>query len=572
MKSLSAAAMLLISGVAMAQTEAWYAQRFGFNAPAPDLFGYQTSSDYKNFVFNDGKASARWNNSTAVMTGTGVAQVTTGRTWSDPANHLWTDLYEMTDLLPKNTWVRVTANLSNRFPDPFNPKGHGNAARDYSAIISRIMFRGTDLSNGLNLLWNVTPGVAPSNATADSWSNITVNPWGSTLNTAIQTGDPAKRDWWRPYTQYYPYLRNHVQNFVYDVNDYAATVVRARTGTGDMTENFVARMGFQMGNEPAGGHPGGSIDGAVGSWQGVGSVLEATMAGIDYQPYKSYKTNYGVPDTFGTNPITMPAFSMFSENVDSYHINYVKGQLRNIQWGGNLAPALNEISSYSKEMQGKNWPTYCGRRALHFNSPIYRWRFTALNPYSSPNADDQLTSSPINASMGRWETPQEYAKRWVAELNKQVELVANLQMPGNSNIVDVTECYFTGAQSGGIKLDPTATLENGSLPNYQGMTMDQLRSFSRSYMMQGGYLTPLTQLPASRESILAAIRTELYNQDMAGTLSSHLGRIYWWGGYYTDPRTETGVYTDDSNNVNGYFPWSDYRLTLSEVKALWGRS
>lgn len=571
MKSFSMAALLLLGAMATAQTDSWYAARFGFNAAAPDLYAIQSASDYKNYAFNDGVPTARWNNTTGVMKGSGLVQPVTGKTWSDPTNHLWTDLYEMTDLLPKNTWVRVAGNLLNHFPEPYNPKGHANPQRNYQAIIGRIMFRGNDLSNGLNLLWNITPSVYPTQSTTDSWSTITVNPWGGKLATPIVTGEPAKRDWWRPQEEFLPFLKNHVQNFVYDVNDYASNIARQRSPAGPMTENFIARMGFQMGNEPAAGHPGGSVDGVVGSWTGVGNVLEKTMTGVDFRPYPSYFATNNIPTSFGANPLTMPAFSMFSENPDSYRINYVKGQLRNIQWGGNVAPGLNEIATYYKEMQGMNWPTMCGRRALHFNSPTYRWRFNPSSAYASTNPGDLLTSKPFDPSQGRWETPAEYAKRWVAELSRQVDLVANLPMPGSSKVVDITECYFGGSHSGGVLLDPTYKFGDGTAPNFQNMTFDQIRSMARSYSSENGVLTPLQQLPASRESILAAIRTELYNQDMAGTLTPNLGRIYWWGGYYADPRLEAGYITDANNNVTGYNPWGDFRLTLSEIKALWNK-
>ena len=571
MKSLSLAALFLLGAIATAQSDSWYAARFGFNAPAPDLFPNQGPSDYKNFAFNDGNPAARFNNSVAVMSGAGVVQVANGRTWNDPNNHQWSDLYEMTDLLPKNTWVRVTGNLLNHFPNPYNPGGHANPQRDYHAIISRIMFRGNDLSNGLNLLWNITPAVYPNPVPSDTWSMITTDPWGGKIPVPVTTGDPSTRDWWRPQESYLPYLRNHVQNFVYDVNDYASNIVRQRSPAGPITENFIARMGFQLGNEPAAGHPGGSIDGVVGSWTGVGNVLEKTTAGVSFQPYPTYYNNNQIPTGFGSNPINMPAFSMFNETPDSYRLNYVKGQLRNIQWGGNIAPGLNEIATYAKEMKGMQWPTQCSRRSLHFSSPAYKWHFNPNGQYMSTNAEDLLTSSLIDPNQGQWETPAEYAKRWVAELTRQVDLVANLPMPGNSNVVDVTECYFTAAQSGATTFDASAKFADGTAVNFQNMTFDQVRTVARTYSNVNGVLTPMPQLPASRESILAAIRTELYNQDMAGTLTPNLGRIYWWGGYYADPRQEDGLNADGNNNVMGYNPWGDFRLTMSEVKALWNK-
>lgn len=560
----------MVGAIASAQTDAWYASRFGLNVPAPDLYGAMGPSDYKNFAYNDGKPAARFNNSTGVMTKAGVIPVATGRTWGDPANHGWADIFEITDLLPKKTWVRVPANLQNHFPNPVNYSGQVNRDRNLLAIVQRIMFRGTDLSNGLNLLWNVTPGIYPNQAPGDSWSTISTDPKGGPVAQAVSTGDPAVRDWWRPYDEYLPYLKAHVQTLVWDINDAAANITRQRTN-GAMTENFIARMAFQMGNEPAAGHPGGSINGQVGSWEGAGKVLEATMSTTDYRPRLSNMANNQVPSTFGTNQLTMPAFSMFAEGVDAYRLNYIKGQIRNIQWAGSVSPALNEIATYGKEMNGKSWPTICGRRSLHFNSPVYRWRFNANSQYNSTNPNDLLTSSLIDPAAGRWETAGEYAKRWVVELEKQVDLVANLPMPGSAKIVDITECYFTTAESGGIPFNPGTKFVDGSSPNYANMTLDQIRVLSRSYRAVEGGMAPLPQAMASRESLLAAIRTELYNRDMAGTLTPNLGKIFWWGACWPDPRVEAGYCVDADDNVIGYNPWGDMRLTLSEVKAIFNK-
>jgi hypothetical protein len=304
---------------------------------------------------------------------------------------------------------------------------------------------------------------------------------------------------------------------------------------------------------------------------GVGQVLESTMSAIDYRPRAANMATNQVPAGFGTNKLTMPAFSMFSESVDAYRINYTKGQIRNIQWAGSIAPGMNEVATYSKEMAGKAWPTACGRRALHFNSPVYRWKFNATSTYNSTNPDDMLASALIDPKQGRWETPQEYAKRWVAELEKQVDLVSNLPMPGSAKIVDITECYFTSAQSGGSPFNPGMKYSDGSSPNWASMTLDQIRQISKSHQNVNGAMAPLAQAQASRESLLAAIRAELYARDTAGTLTQNLGKIFWWGAGWPDPRTESGLCTNDANDVIGYNSWGDFRLTLSEVKALWNK-
>jgi hypothetical protein len=570
MKSLTTTALILIGAIASAQTDAWYAARFGFNAPAPDLFGHQSANSYKNFVYNEGKPAARFNNSAGMMTGAGIAKATTGRSWSDPAYHGWADTFEMTDLLPKNTWVRVPANIQNHFPNPVNSNGQVNRDRNTGAIVGRIMFRGTNLSNGLNILWNITPGIYPTETSADGWSNITTNPSGAALPNAIVTGDPALRDWWRPRDEFLPYLKAHIQTFVWDVNDAAANITRQRT-TGTMTENFISRMAFQLGNEPAAGHPGGSVNGQVGSWDGVGKVLEGTMSTTDYRPRAANIIANQVPTNFGTNTLTMPAFSMFSESSDAYRLNYTKGQIRTIQWAGSVSPGINEVASYQKEMTGKVWAANCGRRALHFNSPTYRWKFNANSQYNSTNTNDLLTSTLIDPALGRWETPAEYAKRWVVELEKQVDLVSSLPMPGSSKIVDITECYFTTAQSGGVGFNPGTKFADGKVPNYAAMTLDQVRAMSRSHKLVDGAMVPIGQPMPTRESLLVAIRTELYARDMAGTLTPNLGKIFWWGAGWPDPRTETGLCIDEGDNAIGYNPWGDLRLTLSEVKAIWNK-
>ena len=94
---------------------------------------------------------------------------------------------------------------------------------------------------------------------------------------------------------------------------------------------------------------------------------------------------------------------------------------------------------------------------------------------------------------------------------------------------------------------------------------------SRSYQFGNGGMKPLAQAMPTRESLLAAIRDELFARDTAKTLTPNLGKIYWWGGYWADPRSETGICNDNNNDTIGYNPWGDLRLTLSEIKALWNK-
>lgn len=571
MKSLSLVALSLICASAMAQDAAWYAKRFGFNANAPDLFAHQGQNDFKDFGYNAGNPQARFNNSVGVMTAAGVQQSGAGKSYNDPSLHLWADLYEITDQLPKDTWVRMGTNLQNHYPDPYNPSGGKNTFRNLDAILGRIMFRGTDLSNTLCTLWVNAPAVYPSPAPSDSWKKLTVNSVGQALPEAIDLGEPAIRDWWRPHVSYHQFLRRHTQLTFDDINARAAQIVRERTGSNAMDYNFVQRIGVQWGNEPAAGHPGGSTKiPTVGSWAGQGAINERTMSYCTYGPTPAVRKDYQVPNNFGSNPGIMPAFSMLGD-TSSYRLNYAMGRIRNVQWSGPVAPGVNEIMSYKAEMTGMNWPTMCGRRALHFMSPQFHWKFLAKDQFQSPWSTDLLVSKPFSPADGRWETPTEYARRWVKELERQVDFIASLEMPGNAKIVDITECYFTVANSYAVPLDGNTRDQNGEPIRFTQLTVDQVREISRNNSKEGNVLIPHQQPLPSRVEILRAIKNELYNRDVVqNNLSPNLGRIYWWGGYYPNPRVESGLEEDGNGTIRAYNPYGDFRMTLAETKALWG--
>ena len=146
MKIFSSCTLLVLGAIASAQTDVWYAFRFGLNIPAPDIFSYQAPNSYHNFGYNEGKPDARFNNTPATMNASGVLPSTVSHSWNEASNHGWADTFEITDLLPSKTWVRVAANLQNHFPDPVNSSGQYNKERNTMAIVGRIMFRGNTLS------------------------------------------------------------------------------------------------------------------------------------------------------------------------------------------------------------------------------------------------------------------------------------------------------------------------------------------------------------------------------------------------------------------------------------------
>ncbi|HLO98087.1 MAG TPA: hypothetical protein VK171_05800 [Fimbriimonas sp.] len=572
MKSLSLVALSIICASSFAQDAAWYAKRFGFNANPPDLFAHETASGFKDYAYNDGLPNVRFNNTSGIMTSTGLAKTGAGKSYLDPTLHQWADLYEITDLLPKDTWVRAGTNLQNHYPDPYNPTGGKNTFRNTDAIVGRLMFRGTDLSNTLCLLWVNAPAVYPSPAPNDSWKTLTVDSIGRPLPAPIDMGEPATRDWWRPHVSYHQYLRRHTQLTFDDINTRAAQIVRERTGSGPMDFNFVQRIGVQFGNEPSAGHPGGSTKiPIVGSWAGQGAINERTMSYCTYGPPPAARTAYQVPNNFGSNPGVMPAFSMLFEQASAYRLNYAMGRIRNIQWSGTASPGVNEIMTYKAEMTGMNWPSMCGRRALHFMSPQYHWKFLPKDQYQSPWSTDLLTSKPFSPADGRWETPSEYARRWVKEMERQVDFIASLDMPGSAKLVDITECYFTVANSYAVSLDANTKDARGETIQFPTKSLDELRELARNHVKEGNTLFPLMQPIPSRVELLRAIKNELYKRDVIeNNLTPNLGRIYWWGGYYPNPRTESGLGEDGVGTVNSYNPFGDFRLTLDEVKAIWG--
>lgn len=573
MKRVSLIALVSVCAGANAQTPEWFATRFGLNVHAQAPRNNAPMTQISIPKFQEGKANLRYNDQPGIMQGALVVPSTKKYRFDDPLCATWAEMFEATDLLPANTWVRFDGAVNQHFWNPYDAD-MVQKDRIVDGVIGRLMYRNADPKNALNLLFVVTPGIYAHSGTADSWSSVTVDPFGKKLPTPIKMMAPKDRDWWRPEPAMLPYLKQSFQRYVNIVNDAAATQAVAKYGAASAKNfNFVQKIGFQLGNEPGTGHPGGSQFAKVGSWQGLGRVNEGIMVGINYGVSPAVRTALGIPASFGSNPLSMPAFSFLNENANQFIPNYVSGKLKNFAQSGGFSPGVNELASYSQEMVGYNWSQQCGRRSLHFRSPILRWRFFK-NDFSevAENGKDLLFYGPQDPKWGAWETPEQYAKRWVEELERGVDMVANLPMPAASKVVDITECYFVNGDLGANPFDANMLDANGKNITFADKTLDQVRELAKNYRVQNGKFTPLlpTQMPPTRKQLLAAIRNELYQRDVVQkNLSKNLGRIYIWSSLNRECRDMVGLNTGANNNVVGYNPWNDFKLNLDEIKAIW---
>ncbi len=523
--------------------------------------------------FQEARVKARYNNQTGIMQAAQVALSETKYRFDDPVCATWAEMLEVTDSLPANTWVRVDGAVNHHFYGPCDADAL-QKDRITDGLVGRLMLRSNDPRNALNLLLVVLPGINAHTGTTDSWTKVTVDPLGNKLPNPLKLLQPRERDWWRPEQAMLPYLKQSLQRYVNIVNDSAATQARSRFGVARAkTFNFVQKIGFQLGNEPGTGHPGGSAFAPVGSWAGIGKVNDGVTVGLNYGVSPAVRTALGVPPSFGSNPLSMPAFSFLNENANQINANFVGGKLMNFQQSGALSPGVAEISSYGQEMNGYKWSQQCGRRAMHFRSPILRWRFFS-NDFGDlmGNGKDLLFYGPQDPKYGTWETAEQYAQRWVSELERSVDLVANLPMPAASKIVDVTECYFVNGDLGAMPFDANMIDGNGANISFADKTVDHVREIAKNYRVQGGKLMPLlpAQMPPTRKQLLLAIRNELYHRDVVQkNLSKNLGRIFIWSGLGRDVRDQCGLNANNTGNIVGYNPWSDFRLSFDEVKALW---
>ena len=522
--------------------------------------------------FMEAKPGVRPGNDSGIMSAKQVALSDSKFSYNDPRCAPWAEMLEVTDKLPANTWLRLESALNHHFYNPYDKVGV-QEDRLTAGLVGRLMYRNSNVRDTLNLLLVCAPGIYAHTGASDSWTKITVDPSGKALTTPITTKPPKDRDWWRPEPAMIPYLKNSFQKYVNIVNDAAAVQARQKYGSAGASLNFVEKIGFQIGNEPGTGHPGGSNFAQIGSWNGLGRVNEGFSVGINYGVSPAVRTQLGIPASFGTNPLTMPAFSFLNENANQIRGNYVGGKLMNFQNSGGFSPGVNEIASYGKEMNGYKWSQQCGRRALHFRSPVLRWKFFK-NDFSMTAADgrDLLFYGPQDPKWGRWETAEEYAKRWVADLERGVETIANLPMPAATKVVDVTETYFVNGDLGAAPFDANMKDANGANISFANMTLDQVRDSAKTCRVQNGKFSPLlpTQVPPTRKEILVAIRNELYQRDVVQkNLSRSLGRIFIWSSVSMGCREMTGLNAGSTGDIVGYNPWDDFRLNSDEMKAFW---
>ena len=95
-------------------------------------------------------------------------------------------------------------------------------------------------------------------------------------------------------------------------------------------------------------------------------------------------------------------------------------------------------------------------------------------------------------------------------------------------------------------------------------------AWSMTRDMPSGRAALPTQIPPSRKDILVAIRNELYQRDVVQkNLSKNLGKIFIWSSVSMGCREMTGLNAGTGNNIVGYNPWGDFRLTSEEMKAFW---
>ncbi len=517
-------------GQASAEVQAWTKDHFGLQVEFP---AHSTSQNYARVLQSDGTYLYKLDGAT--------------RSYWDNSCQPWQGAYAVLNVMPRGSWVRASVNLWEHYLTATG--GPTDWDRYQAAVTGKVLFPNMPTTtDGLNLLWVLSPGVPNRYSNNDGWFD-----------------NPLTRDWFKPAAANRPYLRNQVQSFVTAVNNYAVDQAKPAY-PGKITSNIISRIGFQLGNEMGTAHPGSSVFGTPGTWTGMGQVMEDTTNGILWRPDDTYATKLSGGATW-TNQLNLPAFSFLTEARNQAFVQYdLYGGLRAINWPGAVVPGLTEVFSYYDEMFGPNnnygWAAQCTRRSVHFRSPVLQW-VRGTDPTIRFYWPDVNTDHTLN---GRWETPQEYAKRWVDEVALAIKGYGRLPMPSAAPIVDLTECYLTYGELNAQILSPS---------NYQfsvngtPKTTDQIRSDSillgSTRVVDG--VTVVAPVPPSRASLFAAIRDELYSRSAQGKLPN-LGRIFWVNGYTADPRRETGFPSTDP--ITSYNPWDDFRLTINEIKTLFG--
>ena len=469
------------------------------------------------------------------------------RPFTDPNCEPWQGAYSTLALVPRGAWVRVGANIWAHFQDPSLTATDSD--RYLGAITGKVLYPNlASTIEGLNILFVMSPGIPSRYSDNDGWAD-----------------NPKTRDWFVPVAANRPALRAQVQKFVTTVNNYSVQQAKAKF-TGKIGTNIVQRIGFQLGNELGAGHPGSSDFGTPGSWNGIGQVMQDTTGGVTWRPDNSTANNLS-GGTSWVNQVNLPAFSWTTEPIKFANVTYTLfGKVKSIQWPGAVVPGLNEVFSYYDEVFGPTnnftWANQAKRRSIHFRSPALQW-IRANDGQRVYWPDMSVTPGVLN---GRWENATEYANRWVDEASLAIKGYGRLAMPGNPQVVDLTECYLTyGELNSQILSSDNYQFSVNGVPK----TMEQIRtdSLARGSSAVSNGVTYNAPMPPTRTSIFAAIRDQLYLRASQGKLPL-LGRVFWANCYSADPRRETGFTTIDP--INSYNPWDDFRLTHDDIKAIYG--
>lgn len=475
---------------------------------------------------------------TGVTASTAYTYANSGSTSDVYGSAMFTDSYWLTNRLPEGTWIRTPAYTWEMAPDPTGAIANQDVTYLVAVLKNNLLGypARTDPKLGLNVLWNLTPAVFPGNS---NWNTL--------------DNQPTLRDPWRPVSATYSALSTGIENFINYANGYLGAFGGWQSQT---TYNWLPRQAFQLGNEPAVGHPGGADTGPVGSWTGLGPLMQGTMLS------HTWGANFN-SGAWGTNVRVLPAFSM-QLDFNQFSAGGANGGVGRYNTVDSGSPGVNELFSYYDEMFGPSgspytWANQCTRRAIHFASPTIQ-KVTNDARGNKSYLNDQLNYP--------YETASQYAERWVQALRRAVIATSRLSMPGSMPaIVDITECYITSESVGLEQLAEGQSL-GGSTWTFSGKSLADVRYQAR-YMVRNG----TTQVPPSRNDILAAIRTELMNNPIP-----NLGRIYWWGAYDADPRFQTGLLPSQekmmpdgqkiTSAVTNYEPAIDYRLTRTELRTL----
>ena len=90
------------------------------------------------------------------------------RPYYDPNCKPWQDAYATLAALPRGAWVRTAVNLWEHYPSPNAAIVDSTAFLD--AITGKVLFPNLPSTiDGLNLLWELSPGIPPRYSDNDGW-------------------------------------------------------------------------------------------------------------------------------------------------------------------------------------------------------------------------------------------------------------------------------------------------------------------------------------------------------------------------------------------------------------------